>query len=133
MLRAVAILGLTVVVAGVIVAQEQPELTARELFYGVNSSKKTPPAAGRKTAQTIKKPATPHPSATESKSDTATTSHTGTTKPDSKYAALGLRYSVLKRSASGQFAETDASATFQSGDGIRVTIEANDDAYLYIV
>jgi hypothetical protein len=46
---------------------------------------------------------------------------------------LGLRYSVLKRSASGQFAETDASATFQSGDGIRVTIEANDDAYLYIV
>src|SRR4029079_3028798 len=114
MLRAVAILGLTVVVAGVIVAQEQPELTARELFYGVNSSKKTTPAAGSgKAAHTIKKPATPHSSATESKS------HTATTKPDLKYAALGLRYSVLKRSASGQFAETDASATFQSGDGIR--------------
>jgi hypothetical protein len=46
---------------------------------------------------------------------------------------LGLRYSVLKRTGPGRFVETDLNTTFRSGDGIRVSIESNDDAYLYIV
>ncbi len=48
-------------------------------------------------------------------------------------APLGLRYSILRRTSSGQTAEVDADTAFRSGDRIRLGIEANDRAYLYIV
>ena len=44
-----------------------------------------------------------------------------------------MRYSLLKRTGAGQYEETDIDSTFRSGDGIRVSIESNDDAYLYLV
>ncbi len=45
---------------------------------------------------------------------------------------LGLRYSILKRSGN-EFLEVDPESTFHSGDAIRVSVEANDTGYLYIV
>jgi len=46
---------------------------------------------------------------------------------------LGLRYSVLKQGSGGQAVEIDPDSVFLSGDRIRLGIQANDDAYLYIV
>ena len=46
---------------------------------------------------------------------------------------LGLRYSILKKTASGEIVEIDSESSFQSGDSIRVTVESSDVAYLYIV
>ncbi len=49
-----------------------------------------------------------------------------------KMAPLGLRYSLLKE-AGGGTVEVDADSVFRSGDRIRITVMANDRAYLYIV
>jgi hypothetical protein len=46
---------------------------------------------------------------------------------------LGVRYSVLKRDASNQFAEVDPDTTFHSGDRIRIQVKANTSGYLYVV
>jgi Domain of unknown function (DUF4384) len=56
-------------------------------------------------------------------------------KPGSPAAAvpLGLRYSILKQMAGSRPAEVSPDTVFQSGDRIRLSIEANDTAHLYIV
>jgi len=48
-------------------------------------------------------------------------------------APLGLRYSVLQETAGGGVMETDPESVFRSGDRIRLAIEANERAHLYIV
>jgi Domain of unknown function (DUF4384) len=46
---------------------------------------------------------------------------------------LALRYSLLKQHAGGEYAEVSPDTVFRSGDRIRVSLEANDTSYLYIV
>jgi hypothetical protein len=46
---------------------------------------------------------------------------------------LGLRYSIVKESGQGGVHEVDTEDVFQSGDRIRVAVESNDSAYLYVV
>ena len=46
---------------------------------------------------------------------------------------LGLRYSILKQVSGARTGEVDSDAVFRSGERIRLTIESNDNAYLYIV
>ena len=48
-------------------------------------------------------------------------------------APLGLRYSILKQMSGGETLEVDPDSIFHSGDRIRLSIEANDNGYLYIV
>jgi Domain of unknown function (DUF4384) len=117
---------LVAVACAPIVAQDVKEITARELFYGVSSSKKPAPAPINRSSQNPKTTPTRVTHATKSELK-------GPAAVSVAYAPLGLRYSVLKRTAPGQFNETDANTTFHSGDGIRVSIESNEDAYLYIV
>lgn len=52
---------------------------------------------------------------------------------DRRAASLGLRYSIVKQVAGGPAAEVDPDAVFRSGDRIRLAIESNDNAYLYII
>jgi hypothetical protein len=122
----VSAVGLVVIVCASFVAQDLKELSARELFYGANSSKKPVPAPRNRPSQDRRTPPARANVAPQSEQKSATPLHVA-------YSPLGLRYSVLKRTALGVFAETDANTTFHSGDGIRVSIESNDDAYLYIV
>lgn len=51
----------------------------------------------------------------------------------SQTQVLGLRYSVRRLTQAGQFSEVDPATVFNSGDMIRITVEANDDARLYMV
>jgi len=46
---------------------------------------------------------------------------------------LGLRYSILKRVGPGDLVEVDPDITFRAGDRIRLRVQVNDDAYLYII
>lgn len=52
-------------------------------------------------------------------------------EPETAYP-LGLRYSFLKQQGQGSV-EVDTSTEFKSGDRIRLTVESNDSAYLYLV
>ena len=45
---------------------------------------------------------------------------------------LGLRYSILKQ-VGGQTVEVDPESVFHSGDRIRLSVQANDTGFLYIV
>ena len=45
---------------------------------------------------------------------------------------LALRYSILRREASGDYREVDSDAVFQSGDKIKLQVKSNDRAYLYV-
>ncbi|MBL8176494.1 MAG: DUF4384 domain-containing protein [Bryobacterales bacterium] len=137
----------TAVLAGavLVVAQSKPELTARELFFvpaAVTAAKKSPTGAAKQTvAQAPKKspdvvakntpksrpqpPVTPQEVYTDTEVKLVTAAYSGP-RP------LGIRYSLLKRVTDG-WMEVNADSTFQSGDAIRVQVEANEDGYLYIV
>jgi hypothetical protein len=46
---------------------------------------------------------------------------------------LAFRYTIQRRNVTGKYEDSAVDATFRSGDRVRVTIESNDNAYLYIV
>jgi hypothetical protein len=131
-------------------AQSNGALRARELFY-------TPPPATGSAASTpgVQAPASP-PSATQAAATAApkqvakkapakqnpsgsqvasgskpVPTQNVTDKPEA--IPLGMRYSVLKRDASGKYAEVDPESTFHSGDRIRLEVQSNSTGYLYVV
>lgn len=129
---------------GMVWAQQQPAMNARELFYspppaaqhaGTRSSR-----ASRSTTHRAKPAPTPASPISETASSTATTHDAGSgagvpvvMANYSSQVPLGLRYSVSKRDSDGQYREVDPDTVFHSGDKIRLNVEANDSAYLYIV
>ena len=125
---------------GMVWAQQQPAMNARELFYS------PPPGAqaqapgrsarpARGAAHRVKAVSPPPVSearpATEARRDGAST--VPVVMANYSQVPLGLRYSVLKRGGDGQYQEVDPESVFHSGDKIRLNIETNDSAYLYIV
>jgi hypothetical protein len=46
---------------------------------------------------------------------------------------LGLRYSLLLSRDNNPYSEVDAASTFRSGDRLKITVESNDEAYLYVI
>lgn len=138
--------------AALVVAQSKPELTARELFFvpspvmaakrtststntGAGATKQTVAAIPKKAEQTVAKNTTPKTRPqpvvepqeiyTDTEVKLVTASYNGP-RP------LGIRYSLLKRVTDG-WMEVHADSTFQSGDAIRLQVEANEDGYLYVV
>jgi hypothetical protein len=124
-------------------AQNQEKLTARELFYA--TPKKATPAANSQSAKATKA-TTPASQQTASQAPASVANKNAAPIPAARpqtetgapkavvvdYSPLGLRYSLLRR-AGPQYDEVDVDSVFRSGDGIRLSIESNDDAYLYIV
>ena len=115
-------------------AQTPKALTARELFYIAPSVAK--PAAAN--TQTAPKPARAKPAPGKPVTEAAPPRLTGggqltsvtNTQPT---AALGLRYSLLKYVGETDYIEVDSEVTFRSGEKIRLRLQANDDAYLYLI
>jgi hypothetical protein len=109
--------------------QDVKKLTARELFYAAvdtpSPARKPTKAAAR--PKPVRKRATPSDETEADKPPVPVT--TVAYKPQS---ALGLRYTILKRSGEGQ-TEADADTVFRAGDRIRLAVETNDDGYLYVV
>jgi hypothetical protein len=114
--------------------QNDNELTARQLFLN------TAPASPLQTSP--KKPQPPKikqpPSPVKTPSDVTVSSSnqkppdTSTPVVQASYTPLALKYSILQRKGNN-FAEVDSDTEFHSGDRIRVRVEANSSAYLYIV
>ncbi len=116
--------------------QGTASLRARELFY-------TPPP----DASAVKPPTTPAPAPApapkvvakktpaKSPAPTQPSSSAPTQAVVDKPATgpLGMRYSVLKRNAAGEYQEVDADTVFHSGDRIRLEAQANSTGYLYVV
>ena len=139
--------GLGLLIAGIVSAQQQPQLKARELFYTPIpdakpakevSEKETPKAA---TVKPVKpKPAQPATDSGDTSYQAARKSPEGTRVQNASIAnaevvgpPLALKYRLLKRSLDGPYDEVDTDTVFKSGDKIRVSVEANDSGYLYIV
>ncbi len=117
---------------GVLLPQER-KLSPREIFYSAPpapaavkpAAKKARPAA--KPAGHAAEPAEPATAAALPAAEAAVPIvNVSTPKP------LGLRYSILKRTADGQD-EVDAATVFHAGDRIRLGIEVNSPGHLYIV
>jgi hypothetical protein len=125
--------------AGIAGAQNERKLTARELFYtpvaeknpAADKTKPTPPkAVPPKAPKTADKGA-------KGKDPAQTPSGSGSYVPvsDGEVAGppLALRYSLLKQNSDGEYVEVAPDSVFHSGDRIKVSIESNDGAHLYIV
>lgn len=125
-----------------------PKLTARELFYTAPAPPKPTQAAKSKPAKTSQQASARKQSMTKQQPDRpaegkepvpvtlATARHDEAHVPVT-YAAsmrpLGLRYSILKYAGDEQYMEVDPDLIFRSGDRIRLRVQVNDPAYLYIV
>ena len=140
-------------------AQETPkgQFTARELFYSAAQAPATPVKSTKAAAAPAKKksvesaarvtpPPTP-PTSTDAKNVTMTTSPAPRTVADAAQVipavavtapaptegpALGLRYTILKRSG-GEMVEVAPDTVFHAEDRIQFAVETNGPGYLYIV
>ena len=135
-------------------AQTPKGLTARELFYTAPAVAK--PAAAKPTAtpspvKTV--PAKPAPPKAVAQTTAPKPTRAPEAAPDrtptpvqelssgvplvnasnTQPVALGLRYSLLKYVGESDYVEVDPEITFRSGEKIRLRVQANDDAYLYVV
>jgi uncharacterized protein DUF4384 len=141
--------GLGLLMAGLVSAQQQPQLKARELFYTPIPDGKPAPAKENpeKESAKIAPPKSSKPKQAQSTKDTTETASQSPKKsPDGTRVQnastsggqvvgppLALKYRLLKRSPDGPYDEVDTDTIFKSGDKIRVSVESNDAAYLYIV
>lgn len=131
--------------SGALAAQD---LTPRELFFAAPAIKAkasapaarpaTRPSAPKAPAEPVdiaraaprpSRPATPPSPSTSAPIDIPVipASYVSTTPP------LGLRYSLLLSRANEPYSEVDANSVFRSGDRLKITVESNDDAYLYVI
>jgi hypothetical protein len=125
-----------------------PKLTARELFYTapaqtkpVQTAKAKPPkgvqqAGTRKQSMTKQQPDRPAERQEPVQATLATSRQDDAFVPVAYSASirpLGMRYSILKYAGDDQYMEVDPDLVFRSGDRIRLRLQVNDPAYLYIV
>ena len=111
----------------------QHAFSAREIFYSPKLPASRPAVNPQRSTAPAPKAIEPSPAPAPQR-DKETPARGGTaTVQNLSYSSLGMRYSLLRRSGPGQYAEVDPETIFRSGDGLRVSAESNDPAYLYIV
>jgi len=119
--------------------QGTASLRARELFYTpppeASAAKPpvTPPPAAPPPAPAPKTIAKKTPAKTPATSQQPSSVPTQAVVDKPASGPLGMRYSVLKRNAAGEYQEVDADTVFHSGDRIRLEAQANTTGYLYVV
>ncbi len=150
-----ALVMLVVIVACAQQAEKpEPQLSARDMFRKAAGRLVPAKAAGQPEAtKPGGKTAQPDTSAAKAAAETRAAKRPATAEPrkpagprpvDSgqpqavavsyeEPLPLGLRYSLLKQASGGGTTEVDTDTVFHSGDRIRLSIESNDTAYLYIV
>jgi hypothetical protein len=119
--------------------QDKQALHARELFYtpppDTKTQAQTPPVQTPPVQAQVEKAQPAKPPVKKAAVRKVTPVEQASQKPPEAPQAvpLGLRYSVMKRSAAGRFEEIDPDTTFHSGDRIRLEVAANTSGYLYVV
>ena len=117
------------------------ELTARELFFSAPGSpvKVTRKAETKPVTQIGVKPNVGTTPVNRAKSDAAQPAPERAggaavvLASASAPAALGLRYSILLSRENRDYREVDTESVFRSGDRLKIQVEANAGAYLYVV
>lgn len=110
--------------------QDDAPLKARELFYKPMSAppaakpQAKAPAVKSKGTSVAKKTPPVEPPVTPKAAEITTVSY--------RQQPLGLKYTILKLTGD-QYREVDPDTEFRSGDRIRINVESNDTAFLYIV
>jgi hypothetical protein len=141
-----------IVVAAAAEAQVEKKLTARELFYTPVETKAVattkpaaskPPQAAQKTqarpsrpsgaSTTPKEPSHAPPAIAGRRPEVENIVKQVSNGPDVAGPPLALRYSLLKQNNDGDYVEVDPETVFRSGDRIKVSVESNDTAHLYVV
>jgi hypothetical protein len=114
--------------------QDAKKLTARELFYSAPDSPAPAPKTGKPAAKSKSAPRKSAPAVENAAASADPSSPVVAVayKPTGPHPALGLRYTILKRTGDGQ-SEVNSETEFHAGDRIRLAVEANDDGYLYVV
>jgi hypothetical protein len=109
------------------------DLTPRELFFAAPAIKAKAPATPG-TRPTAPKPPSP---VEQAKSISPPPTYNGPAIIPAAYVSsqppLGLRYSLLLSRTNDPYREVDPASSFRSGDRLKITVEANDDAYLYVI
>src|SRR5437868_12351992 len=107
------------------------DLTPRELFFAAPAIKAKAPATPGV------RPSVPKQTPPVEQAKSTGSSYTGPAIIPAAYISsqppLGLRYSLLLSRANDPYREVDPASTFRSGDRLKITVEANDDAYLYVI
>jgi len=128
-------------VAGAVLAQQgDSDLTPRQIFdLGIKGpAVKTNPSTTQKSTPAVKKlPVEKAPEKAIERPIEKPVVKTpkapdGTGMELAGYAPLALRYSILQEKGD-RFVEVDPDTEFHTGDRIRVKVESNGSAYLYIV
>jgi hypothetical protein len=145
-MRCPSLLGLGLLLAVSASAQQRAELRARELFYTPITDAKPkaaePKQAENKPVAKVTKPVTKPSGGTGSvqagRKDSVDLPggaklQNASTDGDVVGPPLALKYRLLKLGDNGAYNEVDTDTIFRSGDKIRVSVESNDRAYLYIV
>lgn len=118
-------------------AQDAVGLQARQLYYKSKSELDT----AQKTAEPKTDPGKSQNRKTKDAKTTqagthrlkTTTESKSTTLPDEAASPLGLKYAVELADASGKYVQVDPDRTFTTGDAIRLRMEVNSDAYVYLL
>jgi hypothetical protein len=147
MVRTVAtLIAAATAMTSTVCAQTSKTLTARELFYApvkAAPAAKAPPARPPRRVASNKPPSVPTTAHKAPAPQVAEVQVGAPRVAQSDVAVipvafgggrpLGLRYSLLRKSGGDNYEEVDAGTVFHSGDRIRVSVESNDSAYLYVV
>ena len=118
---------------GRVAATATPALSARALFYGGAPSRTDTRSMAKKQEQTMKPLAESVPRANRPERPLEELSRLGKTAGTVvQLRPLGLRYSFVVLGTDGQEREVDAATALKSTEPVRLTVEANQDAYLQV-
>jgi hypothetical protein len=120
-------------VGGRVAATATPALSARALFYGGESGQADARSMAKEQEQAMKPLAEAVPKANRSELKLKEPSRLGKVAGTvAQVRPLGLRYSFVVRGIDGREREVDAATALKSTEPVRLTVEANQDAYLQV-
>jgi hypothetical protein len=110
-----------------------PTVSARALFYAADATRQDNGTIAPEKERAMKPLAESAPQANrlERKMDQSASAGKAADTP-AQLKPLGLRHSFVIRGADGQDQEVDAATVLKSTEPVRLTVEANQDAYLQI-
>ena len=116
-----------------VAATGTPALSARALFYGGEPDRADTRSMAKEQEQAMKPLAESAPQANRLERPLERLSQLGKAAGTAaQLRPLGLRYSFIVRGTDGQDREVDAAAAAKSTEPVRLTVEANQGAYLQV-
>lgn len=118
---------------GRVASTATPALGARALFYGETPGRTDTRSMAKEQEQAMKPLAESVPQANRFEQKPKGLSQLGKAAGTvAQLRPLGLRYSFVVRGTDGQEREVDAATALKSTEPVRLTVEANQDAYLQV-